>query len=176
MPVRGRLRAHGCPAPADLGEDLSVINAILISERKIQQGIQQGVRKIMRLESQIEELRVLGVVVVLLELHAGVWQVLDFYLQAHLEPCLLDHKPKLADAELFGKLIEDSELPSVCRVADGYFNAADSVANIQEPSSLSSFVVHGQRMANRRLDAEAIKRRAKNAVIIQSIDQEFVHG
>ena len=55
-------------------------------------------------------------------------------------------------------------------------DATDGVADVQKSARLSSLAVHRQRVADGRFRAEAIQRRAKNFVVIETVNESFIES
>ena len=94
-----------------------------------------------RLEPELEELRVLGVVVVLLELLARVRRVRDRDVPAEVLAGGLHPLGQLEDAELLGELVVDAQLARVGRVGGGQGDALDRVADVQVAAGLAALAV-----------------------------------
>src|SRR5207245_9718819 len=56
----------------------------------------------------------------------------------------------------------------------GDFDAAHRVANVQEAARLPALAVHGQRLPNDRLHAEAVQHCSENIVVVETVDQCLV--
>src|SRR5882724_10613266 len=128
----------------------------------------------MRLEPQIGQLGVLGVVVMFFGLHSGIRQMVN----GHVEPQFLagcfHHSGQLQDRELFRELVEDAKFASLCRMQAGQFYAPHRVADIKKASRLPAATIDGNRMVDSSLHAEAVQRRAKNLIVIKAVDQQRV--
>ena len=108
--------------------------------------------------------------------NTGVFDVVDFHLQAHGRAGLLDFLGQVQNAEQFRELVEHSEFTGVGRRFDRQFHAAHRIANVQETAGLAALAIHRQRVAHGGLDTEAVERCAEHAVIVQPVDQQFVHA
>ena len=64
--------------PVDLGQHQREVHVVLIANSDVHKLIEQGIGKIVRLEPQIDQLRMLGIVVVLLGFDTGIGNVVDF--------------------------------------------------------------------------------------------------
>ena len=64
--------------------------------------------------------------------------------------------------------------PGIGRIQAGDLDAANGIADIQEPARLPALSVYRQRMSRRGLDAEAVQHRSKDVVVIETVDQRFV--
>ena len=131
-------------------------------------------RQQVRLQSQVDQLGVLRVVVVGFRFHARIGQVMDLRLQSQLRAGRLHHLRQLQHRELLGELVEDAELARIGRIHAGDFDAANGVANVEEAARLSALAVDGDRMSGRRFNAEAIQRGAEDLVVVEAVDQRFI--
>ena len=59
-------------------------------------------------------------------------------------------------------------------IQTGNLDAANSVADVEKAARLAAFAIDRQRMAERRLDAEAVEYGAENFVVVEAIDQRFI--
>src|SRR4029453_11799040 len=114
-----------------------------------------------RLEAEVEELRVGRVVVVLLHLDARVGEILHLDLVAELLPRLAHELRKLGDRELLGELVEDAELTLRRRVRDGQLDALERVSDVEKAARLAALAVDRERVADHCLNAEAVERGAE---------------
>lgn len=73
--------------PRNAGHDLGSVNPVLVMDSEVKQGIEQGVREQVGLQAQLNQLRVLGIVVVLLGLHPWVGDRLGLHVQTELGSC-----------------------------------------------------------------------------------------
>src|ERR1700733_255495 len=124
----------------------------------------------MRLQTQVDQLRVLGVVIMRFGLDAGIGQVVDFDLEAHVLAGGLHFVREIEN----GDLIEDSEFAGRGRMRTGDLDTADRVANVEEAARLPALAVHGKGMAHRRLRAESVQHRAENFVVVEAVDERFI--
>ena len=134
----------------------------------LDQGVEEGLAQVVRLETEVEQMLVLGVVVMALHLHPGVLDV------GHRgrEPCLTSHigdqLGQVVDAELLGELVEDAALALLGRVLKGQGDAGHGVADVEVPPRLATFAVHREWLPYRRLDAEAIERGPPDGVEVEA--------
>src|ERR1700730_12786018 len=128
----------------------------------------------MRFQTQINQLRMLRVVVVLLGLYARILQVVDFDSQPHFLSRALDHSREIQHGKLLGELIEPSALTRIGGGETGDLDASHRIANVQESARLSAFAVNSEGRTNGCLHAETIQNRAKYFVVIKTVDQGFV--
>ena len=61
--------------------------------------------------------------------------------------------------------------PRLGRVGERELDAADRVLDVDEGAGLAAGAVHGQRVADRGLDQEAVEHRAVVAVVVEAVDQ-----
>jgi len=128
----------------------------------------------MRLQAQIDQLRVFCVVVVLLRLYArsGMWSIstaTPSFLAAGLH-----QMRQFEDGKLFRELIIDTAFASGCRVVAGDLDAAHGIADIEETARLTALAVDSERLPNGRLHAETIQDRAEDVVVVEAIDERFI--
>src|SRR5580704_127124 len=83
-------------APVHLRQHERGVRPVAVLDRDVHQRVQQGIRKQMRLQAQIDQLGVLCVVVVLLGFHAWILQVVDLNVQAELFARSHSHLRKVA--------------------------------------------------------------------------------
>src|SRR5439155_447818 len=84
---------------------------------------QAGIAEIVRLQAEVEQLLVLGVVVVLFALHPRVRQVDDAGLEPVGRPRIADLGRQRLDRELLGELVEDAVLAPGSRMLEGQSHA-----------------------------------------------------
>src|SRR5579863_3198680 len=130
----------------------------------------------MRLQSEFDKFGVFGIVVVLFSFHAGIRDVIDVYHQTQFLAFRLDHARQVQHRKLLGELVENAEFTFGSGIEAGNLDAAHGVANIEEAASLSAFAINGKRGADGGLDAKAIQNRAEDFVIVEAINEGFVHG
>src|SRR6202050_4295894 len=118
----------------------------------------------------------LGVKVMLFGLDSRVRDVIDFHVYSKIFTpfpyllCDVEYR------ELLGELVTDLTFFFGRRIKTGEFNAPNGIPDIQKSACLAALSVDRQRLADGRLHAETIQNRAKDFVVIQTIDQSFVHG
>lgn len=84
---------------------------------------------------------------------------------------------QLVDAPHLSKLIKHTHLALLGRVVNRDLDAAHSVANVQVAARLATLAIHRQGVPNCCLHDKAIEGSAKDAVIVQTVEQEGVsHG
>ena len=66
--------------------------------------------------------------------------------------------------------------PRVGGVGDGQFDAGEGVADVEEAAGLGAGAVDGQRVADHRLQAEAVEHGAEDLVVVEAGDQALVAG
>src|SRR5208282_953594 len=134
----------------------------------VENRIDQHVRQQARLEPQVDELGVLGVVVVDFGLDARVRDMLDLDAAALVLRRSLDQVGELRDRELLGELVEDAVFAGLGGFLDCDFDASHRVANVQVAAGLAAFAVHGERMPDRSLDTEPIEHRSPDSVVVET--------
>src|SRR5271165_325132 len=115
------------------------------------------------------------VVIVLLSFNARIRQMVDLDLESHLFAGDLHHLRKLQDSELLGELVEHTELALLGRVEARDLDAAHGVANVKESARLTTLSVNRERITQSGLRAETIQHRPEDFVIIETVDQSFIH-
>ena len=123
------------------------------------------------MQTQIEQVGILGVEVVLFCLNPRVFHVLDIDIQAQGVASVFNHHGQVADVKHFGELVEDPEEAGVTGVGDRNFYAAHGVTNVEEGAGLTALAVDGEGMTHRRLNTEAVEGRTKHAVVVEAVDQ-----
>mmetsp|Transcript_12276 Transcript_12276/g.26479 ORF Transcript_12276/g.26479 Transcript_12276/m.26479 type:complete len:333 (-) Transcript_12276:430-1428(-) len=152
-------------------------HALLVLHCELQQGVDHGVLQQVGLQTQLLQLGVLGIVVVLFRLHSGVGHVGDLHVEPQLCALLLHNVSQLVHAKLLGELVEHAHLAPLGGVVNGNLDAAHGVANVQEAARLSALAVHGQGVAHCRLHHKAVESCSEDAVIVVAVDEEGVgHG
>ena len=116
-------------------------------------------------EAEIEQARVLRVVIVVLGLDAGVLDALDRALAGKVRG---DRVGDLADRHLLGELVEDPILaggrPGSRQLMP---DALDGIDEVDETARLASGAVHRERMAEHGLDTHAVQHGAEHAVVVK---------
>src|ERR1700686_1091946 len=170
-------RFHGAGLPVDIGRLQDThIDAFSMTFHRLDDGVDEGRAQQMRLQSEVDQALMLGVVVVILLLHAGIGQGLD----ARAEPVPRARAPhqlsQLEYRELLGKLVEDAVFACSRRVFDAESNALQRVPDVEEAAGLAALSVHGQRPADCRLHAEAIEHGAPHDVVVEAGGQPRAAG
>ena len=98
----------------------------------------------------------------------GFGQVLDRDREPERRAAAPDPLRQLADRELLGELVEHAVLAGLRRVQQRQLDAAHGVADVEEAAGLPAAAVDGQRVADRRLDAEAVQRGAEDLVVVEA--------
>ena len=107
------------------------------------------------------------VVVVLFQLLAGVLDPPDSRFETHVGGNGGDLRGELRDRVGLLELVEDPVVARLGRVVDGQGQALHRVADRQEAAALVAEAEQGQRLADHRLAAEAVKCRAEGLVEVQ---------
>src|ERR1035438_2235720 len=125
-------------------------------------------------QTKIEQLGMLGVVIVLLQLDARVGNMFDGDVEPLAIANLLHQVGQVEHAELLGELVEYPVF-ALCRWAlDGDLNAPQRVANVQKASGLPALAIDGKRASQRRLHTIAIQHRTPNAVVVKTRGQSVI--
>src|SRR6202041_506886 len=77
--------------------------------------------------------------------------------------------------KLLSELVEDAELAALGRVQADQFDTAHRVADVEEAPGLTAFAVYRQGAANGCLGAETVEHGAEDLVVVEAVDQGFVH-
>src|SRR5579884_83073 len=155
------------------GEQGSV-DSLSESPNLSQHGVDQRLRELMGFKPQVEKLGVLGVVVVIFHLDAGVRKVVDPNIHSHLRCRLLYQAGELGHGELLRKLIEHPELAPFRRVQEGKLDAPQGVDDVEEASGLVPTSVECQRMVRHGLDAKPIEGRAEDIIVMEAGSEAVV--
>src|SRR6266849_582857 len=107
--------------------------------------LDQGVSEVMGPEAKVEQLLVLGVVVMLLPLHPWVRQMRDGGFEPVSRPRIADLLSQRLDGELLGELIEDAILALGGRMLQGQSHAGHRVADIEEAARLPTLSIDRKR-------------------------------
>src|ERR1700688_978744 len=122
----------------------------------------------MRVEAEVNELGVLGVVIMIFGFDARVGEVADLDGQVDFFGGGLDDSGDIHDGKTFGELIVNAALVARGGILAGDLDAAHGVANIEETAALAALAVDGERMTDDGFDAEAIEDGAENFVVIKT--------
>ena len=109
----------------------------------------------------------LRVVVVLLELEPWVLDRLDPHVEAVLGARALHDLGELRHGELLRELVEDAELAPVGGIRHRQLDALQRVQDVQVAARLPALAVDRERVADDRLDAEPVQRRAEHVVVVE---------
>ena len=77
----------------------------------------------MRLESEVEQIGIFGIKIVVFRFDPRIVDRLNLYVQSERDSGLLDLEGEIVDAKHLGKLVEDAELPGFGRIGDRQFHA-----------------------------------------------------
>src|ERR1700733_10638086 len=81
---------------------------------------------------------------------------------------------EIKDGKLLSELVKDAEFTFARRIQTSKFDAAHSVADIQEAARLAAFAINSEWMAKCCLGTEAIENSAEDFVIVKTVDQCFI--
>ena len=165
-----------CVLPRDARHDEVASHPILVRDAKVEERIEERIAEKVRLEAEIQECCMFDVVIVFLELGSRVGHRLDLHIEAEFGAGLRDEFRELIDAPHLGNLVEDTHASLLRRIIDGELNAAHGVTDVEVAPRLSSFPVDGERVSDGGLHAEAVQCRAKDAIVVESVDEHGVHG
>jgi hypothetical protein len=127
-----------------------------------------------RLQPEVEQLGVGGVVVVLLGLGPRVLDLADLDLEAELLAGLLHLDRELTDREGLGELVVDPHLAGVSGVQQRQLDTGEGVADVEEPTRLAPGAVDRQRVSDDRLQAEPVERGPELLVVVEPREQSVV--
>src|SRR5215213_9452201 len=154
-------------APVDGRHDNLRIDAVAVLQRDVQERVKQAVAQEVRFEAEVEEARVLGVVVVVILLDARVLDVLHPGLDAELVRGVHHQLGELPDRELLRELVEDPHLAALGGVFHCELDAADRVADVEVAPRLGTVAVDCERVAYGRLHTEAVEDRSEDDALVQ---------
>ena len=121
-----------------------------------------------RLEPERQELVVVDDQVVLRRLLARVGQIGDRGRRSSSATSSARSRTRCVSV-IWLKILTRS--PRLRRVRERELDAAHRVLDVDEGAGLAAGAVNGQRIADRRLDQEAVQHRAVVAVIVEAVDQ-----
>src|ERR1700674_5106067 len=113
--------------------------------------LDQRVPEVMGLKAQVEQLLMLGVVVMLLALHSWVRQMHDGGFEPVGRPRIAHLLSQRLDGELLGELIEDAILALGGWMLEGQSHAGHRIADIEESPRLPTLSINRERQPERAL-------------------------
>src|SRR5579862_2055622 len=116
-------------------------------------------RQEMRLQTEIEKLRMFRVVIMLLRLNARIGEVFHRDCHAQLFRGGLHHLRDFQYRKLFRKLVVYAAFTPSRGVQTGDFDAAYGITDVQESARLAALPINSERMSDNRLNAEAVQHR-----------------
>src|ERR1035438_1564222 len=128
----------------------------------------------MRLQAEVEQLGMLGVVVMLFRLNTRVREVIHVHVQAHLPGSGFDHPRQFEHRKLFGELIKHAAFAGLGRIQTSQLDTSNRVPNIQESSRLAALPINCEWVSGDCLDAEAVQNRAENIIVVKAVDESFI--
>src|SRR5215210_9034615 len=168
-----RRLVHALPglalAPVDGRHDNLRIDAVAVLQRDVQERVQQAVAQEVRFEAEVEEARVLGVVVVVILLDARVLDALHPGLDAELVRGVHHQLGELPDRELLRELVEAPHLAALGGVFHRELDAAYRVADVEVTPRLGTVAVDRERVAYGRLHAEAVEDRPEDLLVVEAV-------
>ncbi len=176
MGTAGRLSPTSVPArPASGGgQDVIGDHAVLVPLDHVEHRPDQRLGEQVRSQTELRQLGVRGVVVVLLQLDPGIVQVLDPDVEPDLGAGVAHQLGELDDRELLGELVEHAELARLGRMQDRELHALERVDDVQVAARLAALAVRGQRVSDHGLQAEAVQGRAEHVVVVEPRQQALV--
>src|SRR4051794_1304257 len=130
-----------CRVPAGSRVDRGLDGAAFVALDHMQHRLDQLLAEKGRLEPEVEQLRVGGVVVMIFLLDPGILVVLDLDPVAEVLAGLLDEPGQLDHRELLGELVEDTEVTGLGGRADRELDAPEGVADVEETADLVAAAV-----------------------------------
>jgi hypothetical protein len=124
-------------------------------------------RHVVRLQTEIDQGRVGGVVIVPLLLLPRVGDRTNGHVQSQLAACLDNPFGELDHAEGLGELVHDPQLAAARRVGGSQLDALQRVVEIEVAAGLAAAAIDGQRDTGHGLDEEAIDDRAEDVVVVK---------
>src|SRR6476660_9424714 len=153
-----------CPAsrgfgrvPAGARVDRRLDRTSLVALDHVDHRLDQLLAEQGRLEAEVEQLGVDGVVVMLFLLDPRVVAMADLDRVAEMLAgmlfvlCYGDHR------ELLGELVEDPELARLGGIRHRQLDAGERVADVEEAAGLTATAVDGERVADHGLQAKAVE-------------------
>src|SRR5215204_5053592 len=157
------------PAPVDGRHDNLRVDAVAVLERDVQERVKQAVAQEVWFEAEVEEARVLGVVVMVVLLDARVLDVLHRRLDAELVRGVNNKLGELPDRELLRELVENPHLAALGGVFHGELDASHRVADVEVAPRLGTVAVDRERVADGRLHTEAVEDRSEDLLVIEAV-------
>src|SRR6185437_10552267 len=139
-----------------------------------QHGLDQLVGEQTRTQAQFLQLGMGRVIVVLFLLKTRIGEVVEFDAEAQFGGLLADQLRQFEDAELLGELVVHAHFAARGGVEDAELDAAQGIADIQEPAGLPPFAVDGKRIAANCLHTEAVQGRAEDFVVVETCRQIWI--
>src|SRR5580704_18521989 len=102
--------------------------------------------------------------------------MIEFDWQAPFSRGRLYQSGDVEHGELLRELIVDAAFSTRRRIHAGDFDTAHRVSDIEEAAGLTTFSIHGERVADCGLRAEAIQDGAEDFVVIEAVDESLAHG
>src|SRR5260370_37580653 len=117
-----------------------------------------------RLQAELDKLRMLGVVVVLLGLDTRIRKVIDLDRHAKFLCGGFHHVGQVQNGELFGELVVNAALAFGCGVMTSNLDTSDRVPNVEKAARLTALTGDRQWLAAGRRYADTISDR--DAVVV----------
>src|SRR3954469_14514955 len=83
---------------------------------------------------------------------------------------------QLQDRPLLGELVKEPELARAGRGVRRQLYTAHGVPDVYKTARLAALAINGDRVPARRLSAEAVERRPKDAVVVIAVGEGRVQG
>src|ERR1700730_17790139 len=168
---------HRAGLPVDVGrlQDAQV-DSFSMAFHRLDDGVDERRAQQVRLQSEVDQALMLGVVVVILLLHAGIGQVLDGRVEPMHRAGVAYQLGQLEDRELLGELVEDAVFAGTRWILDAEPPALQRVPNVEEATGLAALAVDGQRLTDCRLHAETVEHRTPHNVVVETRCQPRVAG
>src|SRR5258708_22002490 len=105
------------------------------------------------LQAEVDQLRMLCVVIVLFGFDARIGNVIDLDGHAKFFRRGFHRARKIENGELLGELVVNPAFALGCRIVTRDLDASDRVPNIEEATRLTALAVHRERLADSGFDA-----------------------
>jgi len=136
--------------------------------------VDEGIAEVVRLESEVDEFLVFGVVVVCFLLDARVLEMFNLGIDAVGRRGMLDQLGELKHIKLFGELVEHAELAAIGRIAQCQLDTGQCIADVEESAGLAALAVDGHRHATHRLNNEAVEGCAEDGIVVEAGHEPWI--
>ena len=151
-----------------------MVDSIGMMTHQIEHGGQAVVGQEMGFQTEFEQARMVGIVVVILGLDARIGQVLDFDVQAERAAHALDAIGQFIDRECLRELVKNPQLARIDRVLDREANAIQRVLEVEIAAGLTTRSIHSQRVPRDSLHDEAVEGCSKHFVVGEGREERLI--